>query len=455
MTDYLKLAQDIVNRASTDGIQVEAFINEDKSTQIRIDRGEVEQLSQSGSKGLGVRVIDGGKVGYAFTSDFSDESIQKTIDTAIELCQVATPDDNRTLPALQDIPDEDLEIFDPDFENITTEQKIEVVKRAEKATYDADSRIIHAQSNYSDSLSATYLANSNGFAGSYKRTAVFAYTMVTARDEELNDQAMGTGLSSSNFFNEIDPEAVGKEGAYKATLTLGGKPVPTQKASVVFDHFAMGQIIAMLAFAMKGDALQRGQSFLIGKQGQEIGSDKVTLMDNGRMKRGMGSAPFDGEGVPTSATRLVDEGIFQKAIYDTYFARQEGDGAISTGNAQRGSHRDLPSLSISNFYLQPGPTSREEIIGGVENGLLVTRIMQTGGINPITGDCSMAASGRWIKDGELTDPINGVTVATTLPDLLRNVSEVGNDLRFLPFMGALGTPTVRVDNVTIGGASGE
>lgn len=454
MTDYLALAQQIVNDAVSgkENIEAEAIIIEDTQNTIKVDGGEVEQLSQSGSKGVGVRVIDGGKVGYSYTSSFDDDAIKETIANALELAQIATPDENRALPTLQEIPDEDLEIYDPELENVSTEDKIALAKAIEEQTLAADPRMFHAGANYGDNITHVYLANSKGFAGSYSRTTTYAYVFATARDDEIKDSAQGIGLMVSPYFNELDPEKIGKEAAYKGTMTLGGKSVSTQKTTVIFDPFVMAQVLGALAFAMRADSLQRGRSFLIGKKGQEIGSDKVTLLDNGRMKRGLASAPFDGEGVPTSATRLMDEGIFQNAIYDTYSARQEGDDAFSTGNAQRGSHRDLPGIGPSNFYLQPGPKSVESLIGDVENGMYVTRVMQTGGINPMNGDCSMSASGMWIKNGKLTDPINGVTVATTLNDLLQNISDVGNDLRILPFMGSIGSPTVRVDNVTVGGS---
>jgi PmbA protein len=175
----------------------------------------------------------------------------------------------------------------------------------------------------------------------------------------------------------------------------------------------------------------------------------VTLLDNGRMPRGLASAPFDAEGVPTSATRLIDEGVLQNVVYDTYTAAREGKK--STGNASRDSHKAMPTLSTSNFYLQPGNQTPEEIIAGVDYGVYVTKIMQTGGIDPVSGDCSMGADGLLIENGKLTRPVNGITVATTLPDLLRNLKAVGNDLRIVPFAGAIGAPTIRVDDVTIGG----
>jgi PmbA protein len=175
----------------------------------------------------------------------------------------------------------------------------------------------------------------------------------------------------------------------------------------------------------------------------------VTLLDNGRMPRGVSSAPFDGEGVPTKATRLIDEGVLQNLIYDSYSARKEGKQ--STGNAQRQGHRSTPMLGPSNFYMQPGHLSRDEIIKGVDKGLYVISVMQTGGIDPVTGDCSMGANGLWIENGGIVGAVGGVTIATTLDGFLNNITQVGSDLRTVPFFGAIGVPTLRLDNVTIGG----
>lgn len=448
MTDYLGLAGDVVRKLAGRGVEAEAIIIESYETDITVDGGEVEQLARNGSKGMGVRVIDGGRVGYAYTSDFDPRAIDETAQAALELAQIATPDDFRALPDPQPIPDEDLEIYDPALQDVPTDAKVEVARQAERAALEADTRMFNAQSSYGDAITHVYLANSRGLAASFSRTAAYSYIWGTARDAS-GDMAQGVGLDFSPFFHEIDPVKVGRETAYKATLTLGAKTVPTQVGTVVFDPIMMSQLLFAVSMALSGDAMQRGRSFLIDKMGQEIGSDKVTLLDNARLKRGLGSAPFDGEGVPTSATRLVDEGLLQNVLYDTYSARRAG--VKSTGNAQRGSHRSLPSVGVSNFYIQPGHETPEAIIAGVERGLYVTRIMQTGGVNPINGDCSMAASGMWIENGQFQYPVNGVTIATTLPDLLRNVSAVGSDLRMVPFFGAIGSPTVRVDNMTIGG----
>jgi PmbA protein len=462
MTDYLATAQAIVARASAalPQLEIEALIMQDSETSILVQNGSVEKLSQSGGRGLGVRAIlrdeRGARVGYAYTSDLSDASMDETWRMAAALAEVATPDPQRGLPDPKPISTDDLEIHDPTFETLPIERKIDLVKGVESAAMGSDARILTTQNcEYQDAVVDVYLANSRGFAGSYRRTFAAAYTVAVARGED-GGMTSGMGLGVSNYFADLDAGRIGREAAENALRILSGDSMPTGRATVVFAPFVAAEILVYLAFALSAQAMQRGRSFLAGKIGQDIGSDKVTLLDNGRMKRGLASAPFDGEGVPTSATKLVDEGILQRVIYDTYTARRaaaEGAAEVgSTGNAGRQSYRAQPTLSPSNFYLQPGDQTPESIIAGVESGLYVTNIMQTGGINPVTGDCSMGANGMLIENGVLTRPISGVTVATTLDELLRNITAVGSDLRFIPFSGAIGAPTIRVDNVMIGGA---
>ncbi len=450
MTNYLELAQDVVKRAAASGVQAEAIITQDSETQIKVSKGEVEQLSQSSSRGLGVRVIDGGKTGYAYTSDLSEAGVESTWRTALELAAVATPDALRGLPEPRPISSEDLEIWDESLPNIPTSDKIELIKAVERGALDYDPRVILAEfCVYGDNINHVYLANSRGFAGQYGRTVTFAEVMGIARGED-GEMTNAFGLGASNFFHDLNAREIGREAGEKAVSLLGGKPVETQVGTVVLDYFVGAQILAALAQALSAESWQKKRSFLLDRMGQQVGSDMVTLMDNGRLKRGLASAPFDGEGVPTAATRLVDEGVLQNLTYDSYAAAKAG--VQSTGNAARAGHRSLPGLGPSNFYMQPGNVSREEIIAGVEKGLYVISVMQTGGIDPVTGDCSMGANGLWIENGKIVGPVGGVTVATTLDGFLNNITQVGNDLRMVPFFGSIGVPTLRVDNVTIGGS---
>ncbi|MFQ5615213.1 MAG: TldD/PmbA family protein [Anaerolineales bacterium] len=448
-TDALRPSvKEIVEKIAAQGTEGEAYIEEGTQSQVVVEGGKVEKLSRSSSKGLGVRAIRDGKVGYAYTSDFSPESLEAAWRGAVELAQIADSDECEGLPDPQPVPDEDLELYDPAIPELTMDEKVTFALAVEKATLEADPRVAMTnRCTYMDGIKTVYLANSRGFEGHYRQT--FAASYIVAIGRQGDETTMAFGLGASTHLADLDPQAIGQEAAQKAVSLLGGLPIPSQEATVVLDPVVASELVGALAEALTAQAIQRGRSFLKGKMGQDVASDMITLLDNGRLPRGMGSAPFDGEGVPTQATRLLDEGVLQNVIYDTYTARK--DGRQSTGNATRGSHRSAPTLAASNFYLQPGNQSPEEIIAGVEKGLYVLSTMNVGGINPVSGDYSVAARGLWIENGELTHPVNEVTIALPLDKLLKQIRAVGNDLRFVPFFGVIGSPTIRIDGMTIAG----
>jgi PmbA protein len=269
---------------------------------------------------------------------------------------------------------------------------------------------------------------------------------------EGEERATAFAFRTSTKFADLDATAIGREAGERAVKLLGGKPVPTQEATVVYSPLAAAGFIGALARALTGEAMQKNRSFLKDKLGQTVASDVVTILDNALLPEGMASRPFDGEGNPSQATRLIDEGVLQAVLHDAYSAGK--DGTNSSGNANRGSHRQAPFLSPTNFYLQPGTQSEDEIIAGVKQGLYVVDTMNTHSINPINGDYSVSAKGFWIEDGKLSYPVNEVTIALPLDQLLKNIKAVGSDLTFMPFGGAIGSPTIRVDGITIAGQKG-
>lgn len=449
--DYLQLARDVVERAKAAGAEADAYISIGKQTNIQVGRGEVEKLSQAGSKGLGVRVIKEGKMGYAYTSDFTPESVARTTEAALTLAEVADADENRVLPPLQSIPETDLQIYDPAIAATSVEDKVAFAKAAEAAALAADERVVMTlRTTYIDGIFDVYLVNSNGFSGSYKKSFAGGYLMAMAAEGEERATAMGIGISS--FLADLDAAEIGTEAGEKAAKLLGGKPVPTQEATVVYSPFAAAGLVGVLARALTAEAMQRNRSFLQGKMGQDVAADMVTILDNAVLPGGMASRPFDDEGSVSQATRLINEGVLEAVLQDAYTAHKEGTN--STGNANRGSHRQSPGLAPSNFYIQPGNQTPEELIAGVDSGLYVVNTMNTHSINPVSGDYSVSAQGFWIEDGQLGHPVNEVTIAIPLDRLLKGVQAVANDLIFLPFGGAIGSPTFSVDGVMIGGQGG-
>ena len=410
----------------------------------------MEKLSHSGSKGLGLRIIKDGRMGYAYTSNFGEESLTETITAAHGLMQAVDADEFMALPknAGDDQPDEDLAIYDNSVVNTPMDEKVDFARTVERTALDYSDRVAMTnRCTYIDGVQTVYLANSHGFADSYQGSFAASFVIAIGRDGEEQTQAFG--LDGQVALSQLDAAKIGNKAGERATRLLGGKPVPTQQVTVVFDPIVTAGLLAALSQALNADSMQRGRSFLADKMGQDVACDMVTLLDNGRLSGGLGSRPFDDEGVPTRATRLIDEGTLQAVIYDTYSANRAG--TQSTGNASRGSHRTPPSVNSSNFYMQPGQQTPDEIIAGVENGFYVINAMNTGGINPIAGEYSSAASGLWIRDGQLAEPVNEVTIAATLPDILNGIIAVGNDLTFVPFFGQVGAPTIQINEMTVGG----
>ena len=325
-----------------------------------------------------------------------------------------------------------------------------MARRIEKAAFRYDERIVLTnRCTLLSQYGSVAIANSKGIAGSYDKSFIGGFVMAMAADE--NDRSMAFGFDFGSRLADFMPSAIGKDAARKAVGMLGGKPVPTQRATVVYSPMAATSVLGALSRALGAGAMQRNRSFLEGKIGQTVAADMVSVLDNGRLPGGIATRPFDDEGVPTAATRLIDEGVLQTALHDHYTATRDGT-ASSTGNASRRSHASMPTLDASNFYFQPGHETPEEVIGGVEQGLYVESVMNTASINPISGDYSISAKGYWIENGELSHPVNEVTIALSMQELLQNIKAIGSDLTFVPMMGALGSPTIRVDGVMIGGS---
>ncbi len=448
--DYLKLAEELVAQASSGDVEAEAVVTHGQSTMIRVSAGEVREMSRAVSRGLGLRIIKRGRMGYAYTSDFAAPALESTLRAAVALADSADRDEYRTLPPHKHCPvsAEELRIHDGQLSRRSVGDKMDLVLEVERVALSYDQRVVATlYCSYHDELARVYLANSHGFSGCYERTGVVAYLQAVARDE--GEQASGMGLGWSVFYEDLDPQEIGAEAARRALQLMGGTPVRTQQAEVIMDPFAGTELLLFLAGALTGEATQRGRSFLMGKVGEKIAAESVNLIDDGRLVGGLASAPFDGEGVASSRTRLIANGRLERLLYDTYTANVEG--TASTGNGQRGSHRTLPHPAPTNLYLEPSSTPVAELIGRVDKGLYVTSTMNTGGINPINGDYSVGASGLWVENGEIIKPVTEVTVAGNMLDMLANVQGTADDLRFIPLAASVGAPTMVIGEITIGG----
>jgi PmbA protein len=243
---------------------------------------------------------------------------------------------------------------------------------------------------------------------------------------------------------EMDsPEQIGRVAAERALRKLQARPVPTQSVPVVFEPPVARELLGDIFDAVSGESIFRKASFLVGRLGEQVASKNLSVIDDGARPGGLGSRPFDGEGLPTRCTVVIRDGVLESYLLNTYTARKLG--MKSTGNAARGLV-GVPTVEAGNLYIQPGRYSPREIIGSVTRGLYVTELIGFG-VNIVTGDYSRSASGVWIENGELTFPVQGVTIAGNLKDMLNKIEMVGNDLEF---RGSVVAPTLLVSQMIIG-----
>ena len=452
--DLETLAADVVAQAIKAGASdAEAVAREGDEFSVNVRLGEVETLKESGARGLGLRVFFGKQSASASTSDLTPDGIRQLVEGAVALAQITEEDTFAGLPETSEFGalTGDLHLYYDDVYSLPGPERIEWAKRCEAAALAADPRITNSDGGSFDAATGRkVLANSRGFVGSYHTSYAGVSAAPLATDTNGTMQRDGWWSSARSFAHLESPEAVGAEAARRTLRKLGARRVPTQQVPVVFAPEVARSLIGSVFEAASGDAIWRNASFLAGALGEEIAAPGITIVDDNTMllptgAGGYGTSPFDGEGLPSRRTVVVEGGVLRTYLLNTYAARKLG--MQSTHNASRGL-AGTPGIGCGNLYLEPGVQTPEEIIGGVQAGLYVTSLMGFG-TNLVTGDYSRGATGLWIENGELTYAVEEVTVAGNLRAMLKNIIAIGNDL---VFRTSVASPTLRIDGMTIAGS---
>lgn len=431
----------------------EAVAREGDEFSVNVRMGQVETLKESGSRALGLRVFLGKCSASASTSDLTPGGIRQLVDGALALARVTEADPFNGMPEVGEFGAAagDLHLYYDDVYSLPGPERIEWARRAEAAALSADARITNSDGGSFDaSTGRKALANSRGFVGGYRTSYAGVSAAPLAMDTNGQMQRDGWWSSARSFALLDSPEAVGAEAARRTLRRLGARRVPTQIVPIVFSPETARSLIGSVFEAASGDAIWRGASFLAGKLGETIADAAITIIDDNLMllpngAGGFGSSPFDGEGLPSRRTVVVENGVLRNYLLNTYTARKLG--MKSTHNASRGL-AGAPGVGAGNLFLQPGNLTKDQILGEVKAGLYVTGLMGFG-VNTVTGDYSRGATGLWIENGELTHAVEEVTIAGNLAEMLRNVTAIGNDL---VFRGAVASPTLRIDGMTVAGA---
>jgi PmbA protein len=448
MNTYEKLAKRLVERARKRGArQAEAFVQVGRDSGCRVRDGSIEDLTQSTSKGVGLRVIANDRLGFAYTSDFEAGSLDAFVDRALRLAEAAAPNKLNGLPTRADLKSrvEVGGLFDQAVASLPADWKVKTSLEIERAAKAYDPRVTAFDSvGAGDHVSEVYVASSEGLTDGYQGTYVYMYAVPVATDSAGGLQT-SYWVDYKRFLSELDsPEAIGREAARRAVRMLGAKKVKSRKVPVVFEPLMAASFVGSVAGAASGDAIYKKSSIFASRLGKAVAARTVTIVDDGLLERGLGSSPFDGEGVATRRTPVVEDGVLKAFLYDSFTARKAK--AKTTGNASRG-YSSLPHIGFNNLYLEPGEASPEALIRDVKDGFYVTAMLGHGA-NIVTGEYSRGANGLWIENGELTVPVQEVTVAGNLLGMLQGVDGIASDLTF---RGAVGAPTLRFAELTVSG----
>ena len=437
-----RLADEAVRRGAS---AAEVVMKRRKEFSVSVRLGDVEKIKESADQGLGLRVLIAGQQASVSCSDFSEEAVLQLVSEAIDLARATSPDESAGLPEPGEMATElpDLDLYDEEIERLPTEEKIALALAAERTAQDYSPRIVNFDGGGVETASGRLiLANSLGFAGESSSTMISLVTVPVAADDQGRMQRDYWYDQRRHLRAMSAPEEVGRVAAARTLRKLNGRSVPTQNVPVVFDPLMSASLLGSLFEALSGESIFRRASFLVGQLGEAVASERLTVVDDGTLKGALGSRPFDDEGLQTRRTVLIRRGRLESYLLNSYTARRLG--LRSTGNATR-ALVGAPTVSPGNLLIEPGAHTPAEIIGSVAKGLYLTEMIGQG-VNIVTGDYSRSAGGLWIENGELAFPVQGVTVAGNLKEMLRGIEMVGNDIDFRSNVIA---PTILISRMTI------
>lgn len=438
-----KIKKKIINKKNYDW---EVYVSEGKGINLSWSEGTLEEKQYSDDGGVGIRLISQGRQGFASTNKLDPDELSGIWQQAESILHCTPKDEWRVLPEPASITGDDLETYDPEIDAMDMNGKEELLAGMEKTLLKYDSRIKKAYKiEWGQGSGKSVLFNSKGSYLSRRGTS--CYSSVECVAEESGDTQVGAFSQSKRFMRDLDVEIIPLKAGEITIDQLKGRPIPSGSLPVLFEPWVMMEFLGMIASAVCADNVQKGKSLFKGRIGKPVASSLVQIVDDARLKRGIGSGLFDDEGMPTKKNKVIEKGILQIFLYDSYTAKK--DNTESTGNAQRPSFRGLPEPGTSNFIMQAGASSREKIVKEIKRGVRILNVMGMHMADPISGDFSLGAVGTLIENGSYSHPVRGITIAGNIMDMFKDIDAVCDDLMMI---GSTGCPTVRVKKLTVGGS---
>jgi PmbA protein len=442
--DWGDIAEWVLAQARAAGAEdAEVCLSESKQFSARVRLGAMETLTEAISRSLELRVFVDQRVARASSSDLRRATLEGLVTRSVERARVANQDPFAGLPGevLPAPAAPELSIYDPAIVELQAPEKIALAKETETIGLGLDPRIRNSGgAGLHTRTGQVWLKNSRGFRGTYRGTSVSLGLHLLGRAGNSAEQVSDYWFSAARFRERLDPpERVARTAVERVRRQFGARKLRTQDVPVVFEPVLAAELLGDLFGAITGDAIYLRRSFLVDALGGKVAAEAVTIVDDGLLPGGLGTRPFDREGVPSERTVVIENGILRSYLCGTYSARKlklrsTGNG---TGNGE----------APTNFYLVAGSHAPDEIIGSLPRGLYVTRLIGQG-VNLVTGDYSRGAFGIWIEDGQLAYPVHEITISSNLRRMLEGIELVGSDLDFRDPFAA---PTVKIASMTVGG----
>ncbi len=445
--ELFALADSLIETA-TGGEQIEVYISRGSSTEVRVHSGEVEHFVSAMSSGIGIRIINDGRTGFAHAGTLDPEIASEVLAEARENVSFSSVDEWAALaePDGVDVTEQDL--WSDELERYPTAEKVELAQRLERMTLGLDSRIRVDDTNFVDGGGEGLVVTTTGIRR-YGRSNS-CYLSVSTLADDTDGTRTGFGFAVGAHPGEFDVERAAREGVDRATRLLGATKPASRSTTVVLDPFVTSQLLGIIGSTLSGDAVVRGRSLFADRVGESIAASTFTLVDDPTDRRAYTATDLDGEGLAARRNVLVDRGELKGFVHSSYSARRAG--SATTGNAIRGGYAGSPSAGCLALQLVPGDRSQSDLIASIDEGVLIEGVSGLhSGVNTVSGDFSVGATGMSIRHGALAEPVREFTIASTIQRLLNDIVEVGGDLEWLP-MRASGSSLV-IRDVMVSGSS--
>ena len=444
--EFLDIAKKVAGWAG-DGEQVEACVMRSRSTQIRAYQGGVESLSQADTEGVGIRVVKGRREGFAYAGSLDPTVVEETLGEARDNAEFTTADEFVGLAEPDGVAPADLDLWSTELAELPVDRKVEMALELEARAKSIDPRIVAVpMASYSDGSVEAAIATSTGIAVSYRRAVGGVSVFVLASDGK--DQQSGGGFSVGRLLADLDIDVAARDAGDRATRLLGATQPGSMRLTVVLDPMVTAQFLMVISPTLSGDAVLKGRSFFANRLGETVAAPSVTLVDDPTDPDAYGAAPFDGEGLATRRLPFIEGGVLQGFAHSSYSARRAG--AKPTGSAVRGI-KSLPMPGCTALALNPGTHDQAAIMREVGDGLLVQDVSGLhSGVDPVSGDFSVGATGVRFRNGEPAEPVREITIASTIQRMFQDIAFIGSDVTRLP-MPATGL-SLAIRDVSMSGA---